>query len=108
LEIKLLFAVSVLPKNSLSHRGVAQIPYNEDCQLILTSCRLLLVCSLAFLSTVFLRALIGQDAETAMLVGSLRDVIRNQSQEIESLQQKLKQATSSAGDEVRSTSYFYI
>jgi len=36
----------------------------------------------------------GQNAETIMLVSSLRDVIRNQSQEIEGLQQKLNQATS--------------
>jgi hypothetical protein len=35
-----------------------------------------------------------------MLVVSLREVIRDQSQEIESLQQKLKQSASSAGDEV--------
>jgi len=47
----------------------------------------------------------GQSAETVMLVSSLRDVIQNQSQEIERLQQKLKQATSSDSDEVRSIKF---
>lgn len=42
----------------------------------------------------------GQNAETVMLVSSLRDVIRNQSLEIENLQQKLNQAKGSIGDEV--------
>jgi hypothetical protein len=36
-----------------------------------------------------------------MLVASLRDVIHNQSQEIEKLQKQLKEASSSNGDEVR-------
>lgn len=36
-----------------------------------------------------------------MLVASLRDVIRNQSEEIENLQKQLKNASSSNGDEVK-------
>ncbi|KAJ7023419.1 p115 like vesicle tethering protein [Mycena alexandri] len=38
----------------------------------------------------------GQSLETAMLVSSLRDVIRNQSQEIETLQRQLKEKAASA------------
>lgn len=36
-----------------------------------------------------------------MLVASLREVIRNQSQEIETLQNRLKEASSASGNEVR-------
>ena len=42
----------------------------------------------------------GQNAETAMLVASLKQTVSRQSQEIESLQNKLKEA-SSRDDEVR-------
>ncbi|KAJ7033456.1 p115 like vesicle tethering protein [Mycena alexandri] len=38
----------------------------------------------------------GQSLETAMLISSLRDVIRNQSQEIETLQRQLKEKAASA------------
>lgn len=36
----------------------------------------------------------GQSAETAMLVASLRDVIRAQSEEVEQLQMKLREKSS--------------
>ncbi|KAF9462392.1 p115 like vesicle tethering protein [Collybia nuda] len=42
----------------------------------------------------------GQNAETVMLVASLRDVIRNQSEEIERLQRQLKDRSSSQEDEL--------
>jgi hypothetical protein len=41
----------------------------------------------------------GQNAESAMLVASLRDVIRNQAQEIEALERKVKES-SIGGNEV--------
>ncbi|RDB24943.1 hypothetical protein Hypma_007404 [Hypsizygus marmoreus] len=44
----------------------------------------------------------GQNAEATMLIASLRDVIRNQSQEIENLQRKVKELSASNGDEVAS------
>lgn len=43
----------------------------------------------------------GQNAETAMLIASLRDVIRSQAQQIEALQNQLEE-TNSGADEVRS------
>jgi chemotaxis signal transduction protein len=42
--------------------------------------------------------LAGQNAEATILVASLREIIRTQAQEIESLQQKL--STKSSGEEV--------
>ncbi|KAG6856748.1 hypothetical protein H0H87_001092 [Tephrocybe sp. NHM501043] len=42
----------------------------------------------------------GQNAEAAILVASLREMIRTQSQEIETLQRKVKELTSSNVDEV--------
>lgn len=51
---------------------------------------------------------LGQNAESAMLVASLRDVIHNQAQEIERLQNKLQAKTSSDGDEVRSMSFMVV
>ena len=43
----------------------------------------------------------GQSAEAAILISSLRDVIRQQSGEIELLQKRLKEATMSTGSQVR-------
>ncbi|KAJ7478630.1 p115 like vesicle tethering protein [Mycena galericulata] len=43
----------------------------------------------------------GQSVETAMLISSLRDVIRNQAQEIETLQRQLKEKTSAGTDELK-------
>ncbi|KAJ7133695.1 p115 like vesicle tethering protein [Mycena crocata] len=42
----------------------------------------------------------GQSLETAMLIQSLRDVIRNQTQEIETLQRQLKEKTSTGTEEL--------
>jgi hypothetical protein len=44
----------------------------------------------------------GQSAESAVLVASLRDVIRTQAQEIEALQRKMNES-STGGNEVRKT-----
>lgn len=44
---------------------------------------------------------IGPSAESAMLISSLRDVIRNQTQEIESLQRQLQEKTNAGAGEVR-------
>jgi hypothetical protein len=41
----------------------------------------------------------GQNVEATMLIASLRDVIRKQAEEIESLQQQLKHSTASAPSE---------
>ncbi|KAJ7722055.1 p115 like vesicle tethering protein [Mycena maculata] len=43
----------------------------------------------------------GQSVETAMLISSLRDVIRNQTQEIETLQRQLKEKTSAGTSELK-------
>ncbi|KAJ7350860.1 p115 like vesicle tethering protein [Mycena albidolilacea] len=43
----------------------------------------------------------GQSLETAMLISSLRDVIRNQTNEIEALQRQLKEKTSAGTDELK-------
>ncbi|KAJ6534017.1 p115 like vesicle tethering protein [Mycena vulgaris] len=43
----------------------------------------------------------GQNLESAMLISSLRDVIRNQTQEIETLQRQLKEKTSTGADELK-------
>lgn len=40
----------------------------------------------------------GQSAESAMLVASLRDVIRNQAQEIESLERRVKELSTDVSD----------
>ena len=50
---------------------------------------------------VLLTLVSGQSAEAAILISSLRDVIRQQSGEIESLQKQLKEATVSTGNQVR-------
>lgn len=42
----------------------------------------------------------GENAESAMLITSLRDVIRNQANELESLQNKLKEVERSKDEEV--------
>jgi hypothetical protein len=42
----------------------------------------------------------GQSAEAVILISSLRDVIRQQSGEIESLQKRLKEASTSTGSQV--------
>ncbi|KAJ6488233.1 p115 like vesicle tethering protein [Mycena vitilis] len=42
----------------------------------------------------------GQSLESAMLISSLRDVIRNQTQEIETLQRQLKEKASTGADEL--------
>lgn len=44
---------------------------------------------------------IGQSAEAEILIASLRDVIRQQGDEIDQLQKKLKSNTSSNNDNVR-------
>ncbi|KAG6865473.1 hypothetical protein C0991_002300 [Blastosporella zonata] len=44
----------------------------------------------------------GQNAEAAILVASLRDMIRTQSQKIETLQRKVKELTASRDDEIAS------
>jgi predicted ABC-type transport system involved in lysophospholipase L1 biosynthesis ATPase subunit len=43
----------------------------------------------------------GQSAEAVILISSLRDVIRQQSGEIEALQKRLKEASMSTGSQVR-------
>ncbi|KAJ7125418.1 p115 like vesicle tethering protein [Mycena epipterygia] len=43
----------------------------------------------------------GQSVETAMLISSLRDAIRNQTQEIERLQRQLTEKTSAGADELK-------
>lgn len=54
----------------------------------------------------------GQNVESTMLVASLREVIRNQAQEIESLQNKVKEFSTIANEVTRlfslSLSHFLI
>ncbi|KAF7362494.1 hypothetical protein MVEN_00597100 [Mycena venus] len=46
-------------------------------------------------------ASVGQNLESAMLISSLRDAIRNQTNEIEALQRQLKEKTSAGADELK-------
>lgn len=67
----------------------------------LISWRLLQVCFSIFKVHLHkLNAFPGQSAEAQMLIASLRDVIRQQSVEIEDLNKRLKDATTSSGAHV--------